>query len=134
LAPPVDGQQQSRELAVGVANDRRRVERSELVLVRDLDGFLAESGREVDEVVNAGALAVERRGLGGKAGWATSFRRHIGLRYRTSSIGQTGCPVTRSNKNVNACLVICATALIFLPLTVMSARIGGAPMSQSQTS
>src|SRR5215510_4821700 len=51
-----------------------------------------------------------------------------------SSIGHTGCPVTRSKTNTNVCFVGWTTALIFLPLTVTSARNGGDPMSQSHTS
>src|SRR5215510_15237063 len=42
-----------------------------------------------------------------------------------SSIGHTGWPVTRSNTYRNASLLGTATALIALPLTVMSARSGG---------
>src|SRR5882672_10744184 len=49
-----------------------------------------------------------------------------------SSIGQMGCPVTRSNTYRNACLVGWATALIVRPLTTMSARIGASGMSLSQ--
>ena len=49
-----------------------------------------------------------------------------------SSIGQIGCPVTRSNMYTQACLVGCAIALIGLPLTVMSTRIGAHGMSMSQ--
>ena len=41
-----------------------------------------------------------------------------------SSIGHTGCPVTRSKTNANACFVSWTTALIRRPSTVMSARIG----------
>src|SRR5581483_3871105 len=41
-----------------------------------------------------------------------------------SSIGQTGSPVTRSKTYRKASLVGKATALIALPLTLMSARIG----------
>src|SRR5262245_36288351 len=41
-----------------------------------------------------------------------------------SSIGHTGCPVTRSKTYRKASLDGTATALIGLPLTTMSARIG----------
>ena len=43
-----------------------------------------------------------------------------------SSIGQTGLPLVRSKTKVNADLFTCARALIFLPSTVMSSRIGAA--------
>ena len=46
-----------------------------------------------------------------------------------SSIGHTGCPVTRSNTKRNACFPGTATALIARPFTVMSARIGADDMS-----
>src|SRR5436190_12436256 len=49
-----------------------------------------------------------------------------------SSIGQIGWPVMRSNTKRNPCLVACATALIGLPFTLMSARSGAAGMSRSQ--
>src|ERR1035438_7093385 len=41
-----------------------------------------------------------------------------------SSIGQTGWPVTRSNTYKKASLLGKATALMALPFTLMSARIG----------
>src|SRR5262249_24414721 len=42
-----------------------------------------------------------------------------------SSIGQTGSPVTRSKTYTKACFVTWATALIYLPLTVMSRPVDG---------
>src|SRR5665213_1984768 len=48
-----------------------------------------------------------------------------------SSIGHTGWPVTRSKTNSIDCLVGTATALMVLPFTTMSPRIGGAEMSMS---
>ena len=46
-----------------------------------------------------------------------------------SSIGQTGLPLVRSKTNTSACFVSCTTALIGVPPTVMSARIGAAGRS-----
>ena len=49
-----------------------------------------------------------------------------------STIGHTGWPVARSNTYTHPCFDGCATALIVLPSTVRSARIGAQGMSQSQ--
>src|SRR5436190_1627406 len=43
-----------------------------------------------------------------------------------SSIGHTGAPLRRSSTYVKPCLLTCASALIGLPLTLMSTRIGAA--------
>ncbi len=93
---------------------------------RDLQRFGFNLGREVDQIVRRDALAVEGRGLGGERLRGRSlFARHVGLRQPgRSSMGQTGLPVTRSNTYMKACLVTCATALIFFPSTVMSSSIG----------
>src|SRR5690242_20637726 len=48
-----------------------------------------------------------------------------------SSIGQTGLPVMRSKTYRKPCLDGCATALMGLPSTTMSARIGADEMSMS---
>ena len=49
-----------------------------------------------------------------------------------SSIGQSGCPVTRSKRKTHDCLVGWATALTTLPFIVRSSRMGAHGMSQSQ--
>ena len=52
----------------------------------------------------------------------------------TSSIGNTGFPVSLSNTKTYPCLVICATASKFLPSLLMVTRFGGAGRSRSHTS
>ena len=96
-----------------------------IVLADDLFRFGQNLGREVDEVFFRRALPLVRRRLG-----------RMGLRRRhfspgaveggtgRSSIGHTGLPVTRSKTNVKPVFVICATALIGLPSTLISHSTG----------
>ena len=65
----------------------------------------------------------------GWVGQGTSPAMSVSVGTGRSSIGQTGSPVTRSKTNVNPCFVICATALIGRPSTVMSIRFGAAGRS-----
>jgi hypothetical protein len=51
-----------------------------------------------------------------------------------SSIGHTGRPLVRSNTNAKACFVNWTTALMGVPFTRISTRIGADGVSRSQRS
>ncbi len=134
----VDRQLQRAERSLGAADRRRRVDRSDLVTRDDLLRFGAQFGREVDQVVLREAVqivlkdpaaCVERKRLRRRVPLARARRlsRPAALRSARSAV-----PVTRSRTKRNACLVGCASALIALPLTVMSTRMGAHGMSWSQ--
>ena len=99
-----------------------------------LDGFGAQLGREVDQIVDRHARAARTAAACVGNGCVGEYHSPGTSPFATgrSSIGQIGWPVTRSNTYSTPCLVGCATALIVRPLTVMSARIGAHGMSMSQ--
>src|SRR5713101_8846063 len=62
---------------------RRREQRATIVFGDDIDRFLAKLRREIDQILIAQALNIDRRGLAGeRLRFRRAFARHIGGRHR----------------------------------------------------
>ena len=83
--------------AVGARDDRRREERTELVLRGHLQRLRLQLRREVDQIVERDALPIERRRLGRERLRRRGFSPGTSdCGTGRSSIGHTGWPVARS--------------------------------------
>src|SRR5438045_2415200 len=109
----------------------RGKQRAMIVASHDIHRFLVDLRRQIDQVLVTQSLHVDRRRLGRKRlGFRCALAGHAGGRDGLLFDWPYGPrPVTRSNTYTKACLVTCATALISVPSTVMSIRLGAAGVS-----